>query len=196
MLAMSSLFLRPESTFFIYGVAIAMPVMIVVAYFLTGFKGLFRPSVASVGIGFLSALLLYIVFYAGNYAIKLYGAVVGIHQASEVSIYGTIGSHPLYLQIIILVLDALGFESYFRGTLQTFFAGRIPRGKLKFASAFLAAFCDAAIHVLSFNPLWVITTFIADSAWGMTFYFKKDLTSSVTSHLVWDILIFVIAPIT
>ena len=119
---------------------------------------------------------------------------LGIHSSSETSIYGTIGSHPLYLQVAILLMDAIGFESYFRGALQTFFEKKMKTGRI--GAPFFVALCDASIHVISLNPLWVITTFIADSVWGLTKYYSKDVGSSMISHFVWDIVIFIIAPIT
>jgi membrane protease YdiL (CAAX protease family) len=97
--------------------------------------------------------------------------------------------------VAILIFDALGFESYFRGTLQNFIVKRITNKKYRSGGVFLAAACDSVIHLLSLNPLWVVTTFIADSVWGLTFYKTRDLTSSAASHLIWDIVIFIVAPI-
>ncbi len=95
---------------------------------------------------------------------------------------------------MILGLDAVGFESYFRGTLQRYLSGGV--GTRRGAAAVpIAALTDAAIHIISLNPLWVIRTFIADSSWGITYLYTKDLTSSTLSHFIWDLVIFVIAPI-
>jgi membrane protease YdiL (CAAX protease family) len=191
---MSILFLRPTSTYFVVGVFIATPVMILVTFWLNRYRGFFRPSGKSIGVGLLSSALLYGIFYIGNEFITIYKPL-GVASSGEASIYGTIGSHPLFLQLIILLLDAIGFESYFRGNLQTFLSSRITNGKAKVGSAFLSALCDSLIHIISLNPLWAVTTFIADSAWGLTFYYTKDLGSSMTSHVLWDIVIFVVAPI-
>jgi membrane protease YdiL (CAAX protease family) len=195
-ISMVLLFISPSSRYFVYGVFVATPVMMVVAYWLTSYRRLFDPSVKSIAIGLISAAMLYLLFLGGNYAVQKLGNLIGLHAISEESsIYGSIGSHPLYLQLGILVFDALGFESYFRGTLQNFIVKRITNKKYRSGGVFLAAVCDSAIHILSLNPLWVVTTFIADSVWGLTFYKTKDLTSSVSSHLIWDIVIFIIAPI-
>ena len=66
--------------------------------------------------------------------------------------------------------------------------------RLGLGSVFLVALVDASLHVITLNPLWVVTTFIADSVWGLTYYYSKDLTSSVTSHFVWDVVIFLVLP--
>jgi membrane protease YdiL (CAAX protease family) len=192
---MMSLFVRPESEFFIYGVFISTPAMIVVSVWLTRYKHMFKLSWISILVGFASAAALYLIFLGGNIAIKDFGPAVGIHASSELSIYGTIGSHPMSLQVLILIFDAIGFESYFRGTLQNFVKSRLKSERGKFIAIFIAAFADSVIHIASLNALWIITTFIADSVWGATYYYSKDLGSSMTSHLVWDILIFIVAPI-
>lgn len=193
--AMLSLFIRPESEFFVYGVFISTPTMIAVSVWLTRYKGIFKPSWKSIVIGFASAAALYLVFLGGNIAIKDFGPDVGIHTSSEASIYSTIASHPISLQVLILILDAVGFESYFRGTLQNFVKSRVKSERGKVIAIFIAAMADSVIHITSLNALWVITTLIADSVWGLTYYYSKDLGSSMLSHLVWDILIFIVAPI-
>lgn len=194
-ISMVLLFIPPPSTYFVYGVFVATPVMMLVAFWLTGYKNLFNPSAKSITIGLISALLLYLVFLGGNFAVQNFGYLVGLHSTSEETIYSTIAAHPLYLQVAILIFDAFGFESYFRGTLQNFFMSRISINRGKAGSIFLAALCDSLVHILSFNPLWVVTTFIADSVWGLTFYSTRDLGSNVTSHLIWDLVIFIVAPI-
>jgi uncharacterized protein len=195
-ISMILLFIPPPSTYFVYGVFVATPFMIVVTYWLTRYQKLFTPSIKSVSVGLISAAALYLIFLGGDYGVQNFGYLVGLHAASEEStIYGSIGGHPLYLQVVILIFDALGFESYFRGTLQNFFVHRIRNKKYKLGGPFMAAACDCLIHVFSLNPLWVVTTFIADSVWGLTYYKTTDLSSSFTSHLIWDIMIFIIVPI-
>jgi len=91
----------------------------------------------------------------------------------------------------VLVFDAVGYEAYFRGALQGRLAGRLGVG-----SAFAVALFDAALHLATMNPLWVGTTFVADSVWGITWYYGGGVRSSMASHFLWDLAIFVIRPIT
>lgn len=188
--AMVALFALP-STYFVAATFVATGVMIAAAVSTTEYRSLFRLSARTVLIGVVSAALLYAVFYAGNAAIADLHPF-GISQTSEGSIYGLIASpsNPLALQVGVLVFDAAGYESFFRGAL----LGRL-RGRLGVGAVFLVALVDASIHLVSLNPLWVATTFVADAAWGLTFYLSGDLGSSMTSHLVWDLAIFIVAPI-
>ena len=166
--------------------------MIVVSLRLTRFSRLFKPTVRTLAFGVLSAIVLYAIFFVGNIGIRIVN--VGIQPSSEGPIYSLISSHALYVQILLLLFDALGFESYFRGVLQTYFLST-RKARLGAASVLIPALVDALVHASTLNPLWVITTFIADSAWGLTYYYTKDLGSSVTSHFLWDVAIFIIAPI-
>lgn len=188
--SMAVLFLVP-STYFIAATLGSMSCMILATYLATRYRALFRPRTASVAIGIVSAAVLYIVFYAGNAGIQALHPL-GLSASTESSIYSLIASPsiPLYLQVCVLAFDAVGYESFFRGVLQTRLQPRFG-----VASPFLVALIDASIHVLTLNPLWVVTTFIADSCWGLTFHYSKDLTSNTLSHFVWDIVIFIVAPI-
>jgi membrane protease YdiL (CAAX protease family) len=168
-----------------------MTCMIAVTYLICGYRGLFKPRPASIGLGVATAAALYLVFYAGNLGVTNLHPF-GITATTENSIYSLIASpsNPLFLQVGVLAFDALGYESFFRGVLQTRLEPRTGVG-----SVFLVALLDALLHTVSMNPLWVVTTFIADSVWGLTYYYSKDLTSSVTSHFLWDVVIFILIPI-
>ena len=188
---MTPLFVAPPMDF-VVATFFAMTVMIVVTFLLTRYRNLFRPSLSSLAVGVLSAVLLYLVFYAGNLAIGV-ALLPGLGTPSENQVYSLIASpsNPLYIQVAVLAFDAVGYESFFRGVLVRRSASSLGPG-----SIFLAAAIDSVIHLLSLNPIWVVTTFIADSIWGLTYYYTgKSLSSSVTSHFLWDIAIFVVAPI-
>jgi len=142
--------------------------------------------------GLLSAGLLYLLFL-GSAAMLNAFRPLGFTSASEASIYSLIASpsNPLYLQVGILLFDAAGYESFFRGVLQN----RLQR-RMGWASAPAVALFDAGLHIATLNPLWVATTFVADVLWGLTYFYGKGVQASFTSHFLWDVAIFVIRPIT
>jgi membrane protease YdiL (CAAX protease family) len=156
-----------------------------------GYRRLFHPRPLTIAFGLLTAGLLYLVFYAGNAGITAIHPL-GISASNEGSIYSLISSpaNPAYIQVGILAFDSVGYESFFRGVLQTRLQGRTG-----LASVFIVALIDASLHIFTLNPLWIVTTFMADSVWGLTYYYSKDLTSNITSHFVWDIVIFLVFPI-
>ncbi len=149
-----------------------------------------RLKLVALAAGLISAFLLYLVFFAGALALKI--LIPGYAAESEGSIYSLISSpsNPLLLQVGVLLFDAAGYESFFRGVLQ-----KKLQPKMGVAAAPTIAFFDAMIHLATFNPIWVATTFVADLVWGLAFYFGRGFQASFTSHFVWDLAIFVIRPI-
>jgi membrane protease YdiL (CAAX protease family) len=186
------LFLPSGSPYFVYGAFLSTSTMIVVGIWLTSLRRLLKPKPLSLTIGFASALGLYLLFLAGSYLVRA-SSPLGIRVANESTIYSLISSHPIVLQIFILVFDALGFEIYFRGNLQNLFAKKFARNSV--FVVFFPALLDALIHGISLNPLWSITTFIADSVWGIVYFYPADLSANIASHFIWDVAIFVVAPI-
>ena len=185
-----ALFLLPRD-YFIAGTLVATSVMLAASIFVHGHERLRSPTAKQIAFGLLSAAMLYGLFYAGNLAIHLVN-IEGLGTASESAIYSLIASRstPLALQIVVLAMDALGFEAFFRGVLQKRLGQSMGPG-----AAPVVALFDSILHFATFNPLWVVTTFIADLVWGLTYAYGKGLPASMTSHLAWDLLIFVIRPI-
>lgn len=189
-LSMVGMFSIPKN-YFVLGSLVSTSCMICVAFLSRpNLKSLFKPSYKTVAVGIIGALLLYLIFLGGNQLVRSFSPL-GVGASNENSIYSLFASTPIILRLLVFLLDAVGFESYFRGVLQPIFATKIG-----LFSVFLVALVDAAIHVSSLNPLFVATTFIADSVWGLNYYFTKDLSSNITNHLLWDILIFVVIPVT
>ncbi len=85
----------------------------------SGYSRLFRPRPWTIVLGLSSAVLLYLVFYAGNLGIAAIHPF-GISASNEGSIYSLISSpgNPAYLQVGVLAFDSVGYESFFRGVLQ------------------------------------------------------------------------------
>jgi membrane protease YdiL (CAAX protease family) len=176
--------------YFVAATFVSTSCMLLVSYSL-GLGWTKRPTAKVIAAGIGTAIILYLVFFAGNAGIRQVHPL-GIGASSARSIYSLISSpaNPLYLQVVVLLFDAAGFESFFRGILQA----RL-RPRLGAWSVPLVAATDAAIHVITLNPLWVVTTFIADFGWGLTYYYTKDLAAAFTSHLVWDVMIFLVLPL-
>jgi membrane protease YdiL (CAAX protease family) len=176
---------------FVIATFVATTCMTLASVAVGGYSSLIRPSPKSIAVGLGIAVLLYLIFIAGNAGIAAMHPF-GISSSNENSIYSLIASpsNPWYIQLLVLVFDAVGYESYFRGILQQRLSGRIG-----VAAPVATAALDAAIHLLSMNPLWVASTFIVDTSWGLGYRYTRDLTCNVVSHFVWDILIFVLFPI-
>ncbi|MDG6996631.1 MAG: CPBP family intramembrane metalloprotease [Nitrososphaerota archaeon] len=187
-LSMVEMFTIPRN-YFVLGSIVSTMTMICVTMLLHRVDKPANFSGQRLAIGVVTAIVLYFVFFLGNAFIKNYSPL-GMQPTNETSIYGLFSSSPVWLLVAIFLLDALGFESYFRGNLQRLFGSRLHWG-----AVFLPAVIDAVIHFSSLNPLFPATTFVADCFWGLNYYHTKDIYSNYTSHFVWDLLIFLVFPI-
>jgi CAAX protease family protein len=190
LVSMAALFSLPAG-YFVALTFVSTSCMVGAAVIQGGFKGLFSPSAKKVALGLAAAVVLYLVFLGGNAAVRALHPL-GITTSAESSIYSLIASprNPPYLQVSVLLFDAVGFESYFRGVLQTAVEPRLGR-----SAPFAVAAADALVHLISLNILWVVATFLVDSVWGAVFLRTRDLTSSMASHFVWDVAIFILFPV-
>ena len=188
--SMLALFTVPKD-YFVAATFASTTCMLIAAYALGGLRAS-RPKPASIAIGLVTAALLYAIFAAGALAVGTFHPF-GVTSASEASIYTLISSpsNPLYLQVAVLLFDSAGYESFFRGMLQN----RL-RPRLGVAAAPAVALLDAALHIASLNPLWVGATFVSDLIWGLTYHYGRGTQASFTSHIVWDVAIFILRPVT
>ena len=166
--------------------------MMVAARYAGGLRLSQRVRPTSVGVGMATGALLYLVYFAGGAAIDAFHPL-GVTSASESAIYALIASpsNPIYLQAAVLLFDSAGYESFFRGVLQ---ARLQPRFGAYSAPA--VALVDAAVHVFTLNPVWVGGTFVSDLFWGLAYHYGKGTQASFTSHILWDLAIFIIRPVT
>ena len=166
--------------------------MLVAAYALGAVRPSGGPLYLALGLGVASAGVLYLIFYAGGAAIDAFHPL-GITSASESTVYSLIASpsNPLVLQVLVLIFDSAGYESFFRGVLQERLQSR-----LGVSAAPCVALIDAGLHVVTLNPIWIGGTFVTDLVWGLTYYWGSGLTASFTSHFLWDLAIFVVRPVT
>ncbi len=188
-LTMVEMFTIPKQ-YFIFGSIVSTSSMTCVAYLLSNQTGeKFRRGLWRIAVGIIVAFILYGIFLFGNLAVtnlKLFG----VSGANEQTIYGLFSGAPIPLLVFVFALDAIGFESFFRGNLQTIFSRRIGIG-----AVFLVAAIDAAIHLSTLNPLFPATVIVADSIWGLNYSFTKNIYSNIISHFLWDLMVFLIFPI-
>jgi len=164
--------------------------MIIVSLVL-GLRWRGKPTAKALAAGIASAAVLYLVFAAGAVGIGVLHPF-GIAASDSASIYSLIASpgNAAYVQVAVLLFDSAGYESFFRGILQA----RLRQALGPWAAPAVAGI-DAAVHIVTLNPLWVATTFVADLAWGLTFHLSGRLSASFTSHFIWDVTVFLLFPL-
>jgi membrane protease YdiL (CAAX protease family) len=142
-----------------------------------------------IGLGVLSALLLFAFFYAGNEISRLIlpFAGDGINQ-----VYAFKEQAPV-LRIILLIslLIGPGEELFWRGYLQRSW-------EIRFGSSrgfILATAVYALVHAASGNVMLILAAGVCGLFWGFLFRRYGSVILIVISHTLWDLLIFVAWPL-
>jgi len=136
------------------------------------------------------AAFLYLTFFIGN---QVAGLLFDFAPAQVKSIYALQEQVPTWLIVLILIfVTSPGEEIFWRGFVQRNLTARL--GNIK--GWLLAAILYAAVHIASLNFILVMAALVAGLIWGLLFIYRKSLSAAIISHIVWVILVFIIAPIT
>lgn len=139
-------------------------------------------------LGALSGFLLYFVFGLGISGMKLLGLPLG---PPIKNLY--IGYAPLlFWQYLALVLVAApGEELFWRGFIQK----RLVRYFNPMVSILTASILYASVHIYSGSFLLVLAAFLSGLVWGYLYYLKKSMPLVIVSHIIFDLMIFLILPL-
>lgn len=154
------------------------------------FKKQFHFSLKEIAIGILSAVVLYGVFYLGNY---LSTAWFDFAKPQIANIYSIKDGNNLYLVgVLLLILIGPAEEIFWRGYVQ-----RTLGNKYGDWSAFiLTTLVYTLVHIWSFNFMLIMAAMVCGAFWGLMFmYNKKNLVALIISHAVWDLSVFILFPI-
>jgi len=142
-----------------------------------------------IGLGVLSALVLYGIFWAGNALSRAVspsaamdiGAVYGFRQDATI----------IRIGLLILFIIGPGEELFWRGFLQRRWQTRL--GLLP--GWLLAAGFYALVHIGSKNLMLVLSALVCGLYWGALYARFRSALLVAVSHTLWDLLIFVIFPL-
>jgi membrane protease YdiL (CAAX protease family) len=170
-------------------VKIGVSVLVVFNYSLFFQKPKVRWRISSLAFGFLSAVVLYFLFYAGHLLAPyiLPGAktqVGGIYLLGE-------GTSKVLIFLLLFFITGPGEEIFWRGFLQD----HLMRRWGNFQGFVLATLIYAGVHIFSFNPMLILAALVAGIFWGLLYLWKRDLLAQITSHSFWSAVIFAVAPI-
>lgn len=146
-----------------------------------------RPMI-KVGLGVLSALVLYLVFLGGNSVVRSF------YPGAPHSIGGiyALGNGVSRVRIVLLLLFFIGpgEELFWRGYLQRAWQSRFSptMGWL------LTSLLYAAVHAGSGNPVLVLAAAVCGLFWGALFLRFRSPLMLCVSHALWDILVFIVLP--
>lgn len=138
-------------------------------------------------LGVVSGVLLYLLFYFGFQATKsnpIFSEGVGrVYELRTL---------PTYFIALALVFPiGPGEEIYWRGLIQRRFSEQLGP-----STGLLGAACAyALVHVPTLDFPLIMTAFIGGLVWGYIYKRTASLFPVIVSHVLFDLLIFVIAPL-
>ena len=145
-----------------------------------------------ISIGILSAVILYIVFFAGRYLLDVL-KIIPEHQQNISNVYARPGVVPIWLIAMFLFFPVgFGEEIFWRGLLQRLMSNK--HGNIK--AFLLTTFFYTAVHFPTLNPVLILAAFLVGIFWGLMFIWRRNnIVAPMISHMIWDPLIFIILPL-
>jgi len=147
-------------------------------------EGLLRKT----GIGLLSAALLFILFFIGNYLSRKWFDFAG---SGIEGVYGFKGDAAgIRIALLMLLVIGPGEELFWRGYLQR----KLSLKAGKWTGFFLALLLYTGVHVFTGNIMLILAAFICGLFWGWMYLKYNSMLINVVSHTVWDIVVFLLVP--
>ncbi|MED4203417.1 CPBP family intramembrane glutamic endopeptidase [Neobacillus mesonae] len=138
-------------------------------------------------LGVISGMILYAIFWLGHQLIELTSFPFDKEIRKLYKWYA-----PLYFwQYIALVLVAApGEELFWRGFLQK----RLLKYFKPVGSILIGSFFYASVHIYSGSSLLVFAAFLSGLAWGGLYFWKRSMPLVIVSHIIFDLMLFIILP--
>lgn len=139
--------------------------------------------------GGLSALVLYLIFLAGN---EFSRSILPFAAEGISSVYSfKHGASVSRIALLIVLLIGPGEEVFWRGFLQRHW--NAPAGS--FRGWLGAAAFYAAVHAGNGNIMLVLAALVCGLYWGALYARYRSLVLIAVSHTLWDVLIFLVFPL-
>jgi uncharacterized protein len=147
-------------------------------------EGLWR----KIGIGLLSAFLLYLLFFAGNYLSRKWFNFAGSGIEGVYRFKGDAAG--IRIAMLMLVLIGPGEELFWRGFLQRKLSSKTG----KWTGFIIALLLYTGVHIFTGNFMLIMAAFICGLFWGWMYLKYNSMLINVVSHTVWDIVVFLLLP--
>ena len=140
-------------------------------------------------LGLVSAVFLYLIFLIGN---DLAAFFLSFGKTGIGGIYGFgEGVDPRLIAFLLLFIIGPGEEIFWRGYLQKTFARRFGR-----MGVLITILAYAGVHLASGNMMLILAAFSGGVFWGLLYHYYKNLWVNIISHAFWDLIAFVLFPLT
>jgi len=141
-----------------------------------------------IGMGILSALLLYVFFAVGNYLSR---SLFSFAETGIQDVYAfKMGASRFRIAILMIFIIGPGEELFWRGFLQRSFQNKTS----KYLGFILASGIYTLVHIGSSNVMLVLAAGVCGLFWGYLYLRYGSITLNVVSHTLWDVTVFLWLP--
>ena len=141
-----------------------------------------------ISIGALSGILLYSLFWLGVQAFDILNLPF---ENSIKKLYRWFAPSLFWQYLALILVAAPGEELFWRGFVQK----RLLRYLGPLGSITLGALLYSSVHIYSGTFILMLAAFLSGLIWGTLYLWKKSMPLVIVSHIVFDIMIFIILPL-
>jgi uncharacterized protein len=141
-----------------------------------------------ISIGALSGILLYFLFWFGLQTFDLLNLPF---EKSIKNLYRWYAPSLFWEYLALILVAAPGEELFWRGFIQK----RLLRYLGPFGSIMAGSLLYASAHIYSGAFILMLAAFLSGIMWGALYLWKKSMPLVIVSHIVFDIMIFIILPL-
>ncbi len=147
----------------------------------------FKPSYIITGL--VSAAILYLVFYAGDYISKL---TTDFADKQITGIYDNkVLLDPIVIGLLLFFIIGPAEEVFWRGFVQDTLAEKFGDN----TGWIIGSLIYSGVHIFALNFMLFMAALVCGLFWGYMFKRYKSLWPGIISHAVWDLTIFVLIPV-
>ncbi|MCR2820916.1 CPBP family intramembrane glutamic endopeptidase [Lederbergia panacisoli] len=141
-----------------------------------------------ISIGVLSGVALFLLFAAGDWVLSFLPKTFSI-QVSK--LYSRFSLEWIWHYFVLFFIIIPGEEIFWRGFILKRLMGKMSIGKAILASALInaIAFCLSGYFIL------IIAAFVSGLVWGILYVWKRSMPLLIVSHLVFDLLLLILFPL-
>jgi uncharacterized protein len=138
-------------------------------------------------LGAISGFLLYFVFWIG---IKVLNSVQLPFQITINNLYNWFAPTLFWQYLALVLVAAPGEELFWRGFIQK----RLLKDGSPFSAILASSILYASVNIYSGSFLLVLAAFLSGFVWGYLYYLKRSMPLVIVSHIIFDLMVFIILP--
>ncbi|MCL6571462.1 MAG: CPBP family intramembrane metalloprotease [Bacillus sp. (in: Bacteria)] len=139
-------------------------------------------------LGALSGFLLYFLFWLGFQVIEIFHLP---YDKSINRLYNWFAPTLFWQYLALVLIAAPGEELFWRGFIQK----RLMKYFRPKTSILTASLLYATVHIYSGSFLLVFAALISGNVWGTLYYWKKSMPLVIVSHIIFDLMLFIVMPL-